>query len=93
MAAWALGFKLVENSLQSFFVLVALHAFDNFAALKDKNCWNSRNAVLNCQRHVLANVDFANFGFAFVVGCQLINDWTQSLARRSAIGIKIDQHW
>jgi hypothetical protein len=34
---------------------------------------------------VLADIYFANNSFAIVVGCQLVNDWTQSLTRWSAI--------
>ena len=85
-----LRFELIQNFLQRFFVFVALHALNNFTTLEHKDCWNCGNSIFNRKRHVIGDVYFTDLGFAFVVGCQFFDDWTQSFARASAVGIKID---
>ena len=79
----------VEQALQLFLTLVALNPFNNFTTFKDDDCWNSSDTILDREFHIVANVDFANFGTRF---CQCINDWTQSFARRSAIAAKVNQN-
>jgi len=82
----------VEQLLELSFFFVALKSFHNFSAFENKDRGNCSDAVLNSQLHVLRYVDLANFGFAFVISCQLVNDWTQSFARASAFRVKVNQY-
>ena len=75
----------IEHSLQFAFVFESLDSLDDLTAFKDQHCRYCRDAILHGKLHVLADIYFANNSFAIVVGCQLVNDWTQSLTRWSAI--------
>ena len=65
---------------------------NNFTAFEKQQRWDSRDTVLHSEVHVLGDVDFSYFGVSVVIGCQFINDWTQSFARASAFGIEIYQY-
>lgn len=79
----------IEDLLKSALVLKSLHSLNNLAAFKKENCGYCRNTIFHGEVHIITNVDFANFCIAFVVVCQFFDDWTQSFARSSAVGIKI----
>lgn len=83
----------VDQLLKICFFTEASKSFNHFAAFEKQQCWNCRNAVLHSEIHVLGDVDLSYFGVAVVIGCQLINDWTQSFARSSTLGVEIDQYW
>ena len=75
------------------FLAIAGNSLDHFSTLEDDDGRDGCNSILDGEFHVLGDVDFSNFGVSVVIGCQFINDWTQSFARASAVGIEIDQYW
>ena len=89
----SLAAVIVKNSLQFAFVLVSGDSLDNLATFEYQNCWNSGNSKLDRQLHVFAYVYLADDRFSIVLCCKFINDWTQSFARWSAFGPKINQNW
>lgn len=82
----------VDDFLKLVFVLVAAKPFNFFAAFEKDNGWNSRNLILHREFHVLGDINFSYFGVFRVVGRQFVDDWTQSLARSSALRIEINKH-
>jgi len=82
----------VDQLLKIRFLAVASKSLNHFAAFEKQECWDGSDTVLHSEIHVLGDVDFSYFGITVVIGCQLINDWTQSFARSSAFGIEIDQY-
>ena len=75
----------VDQFLELRFFPIALKSFNNFTIFEQEDGWNCCDTVLHGKFHVLGNVEFANFGIAVVIAGQLINDWTQSFARPSAV--------
>lgn len=82
----------VDQTLKLGFFAVASESLNDFSAFEDEDRWNCCDTVLHSEIHVLGDVDLSYFGFSVVIGSQLVNDWTQSLARASALGIEIDQY-
>gem|GEM_PF-5366390 len=78
--------------MQLSFLFEPLSSRDDFAAFENDDGWNGHDVELRSKLHVFGNVYFANFGFAIVVGCQFVNDWTQSFARWSGIGVEVNEH-
>ena len=82
----------VDQLLEISFLAIASKSLNDFATLENKDGWDSCDPVLDGEIHVLGDVDFSNFGVSVVIGRQLINDWTQSFAWASAVGIEINQY-
>ena len=82
----------VQDGLKIAFVLKPLNTFDDFATFENQHRRHGRDSVLHGKLHVIAHVNFADNRFSIVVCRQLVNDWTQSFARRSAGGPEIDKH-
>ena len=74
------------------FLAIAGNSLDHFSTLEDDDGRDGCNSILDGEFHVLGDVDFSNFGVSVVIGRQLINDWTQSFAWASAVGIEINQY-
>lgn len=82
----------VDDFLEFFLLLEAAHSFNDFSAFEKQNGWDGRDAVLHCQLHAVCDIELSNFGSVGIVGCQLVDDWTQSFAGRSAVGVKVYQY-
>ena len=82
----------VEHFLKLILVFITLDPLDDFTTFKQQQRRHCCDAILNGKFHVIAHVDFTYCRFTVVVFRQLVNDWTQSLARWSAIGPKINKY-
>ena len=83
----------IKDCLKNTLIFVALNSLNDLTPFEDEHGWYRGDTVLNGQLHVVTHVYFTDAGFSCVVESKLINDWTQSFARWSAIRPKINQDW
>ena len=74
----------IDQLLQLIFFFKATKSLNHFATFEQNDRWHGRDTVLDRKFQVLRDIKLSDFSVR-IFRSQLVNDWTQSFARASAL--------